>query len=462
VSAQACLRFQGGGKPPHSRDDSGMSRPLLIPAIGAALATGLLVFVALVALPWVRDSSGSAVTDFAIIAAWAILAVAASWCQVTLAWRPRSPARDADDASPAVAGLRRTALLRTALLVGATLANLYWSNLAAGDFWFGHYSRIGIEVSNLRSDSAETRRKAVDRIAETGTSSLVDLIGPLSGRLEDADPEVRARAIAALGHICRRMRMAMAVLQQEGGLRDRWEPSALEAARTALGDPVRGIESESGIARRAWISAAGGMAGFSAIPALGRILGDPASPLDDALASLEAMRDMADPRVLVPLLAGLDDRRVEVRRGSAWAIGVVSAAMVRSDAGAADRNPDFLRAQAMMAERLPRMDPQEACAYLVAFPSIGDVRLTAALVAIARSPALGASCERVEHRPAFGKPEVRVPQQSMADLLLRAMVSIAVGNDDLRRYLETAVSDPALDAGYRAGLKGILDQVRTR
>jgi hypothetical protein len=88
--------------------------------------------------------------------------------------------------------------------------------------------------------------------------------------------------------------------------------------------------------------------------------------------------------------------------------------------------------------------------------------MTAALVAVARSPALGASCERVEHRPAFGKPEVRVPQQSMRDLLVRAMVSIAVGNDDLRRYLETAVSDPALDAGYRAGLKEILDQVRTR
>ena len=424
----------------------------------AILATGALVPFALVALPWVRDVSGSPGLDLAVITGWALTAIGAAWLQVgaALGTGGGTPERPEDATTSPFAVM---ALLRSALVVVALLANLYWSNSMAGDFWFAHYSRIGVNATGLRASVPADRRRAIGRIAEMGEPSLVDAIVRLAVLKDDPDETVRADAIAALGHVARRMRVAVALLQAEGGVNGRWEPRALELAKAALGDPVAGIRSTTGVVRRAWIRAAGAIGATTLVPILGAVVEDPSTPREDVLQAIWALAEVPGTEVLDQLRPALDSEDVDIRTHAAWAVAVAAASVVRGNARAADRDPAFVAAESHLAVVLPRLGPQAACAYLGVFPAIADARLTTALIRIALAPEFNARCERVEQPAWFGRPDVVVADGMLADLVLAAMASIAVGNDELRRFLEAGSASDGFPPATRGRMKRILDQL---
>ncbi|MBM4396991.1 MAG: hypothetical protein FJ087_15050 [Deltaproteobacteria bacterium] len=417
-------------------------------------ATAALLLVSLLALPWVRDRSDSLASDRAIILAWAGLALLAGWLQVAaLPWGGGgNGAEDPRSSSP----FRRTALLRSVLLGVAVLANLAWSDMAAGGFWFGHYSRFGPDDTELRSPSPEVRRAALRRLAEVMQPRLVDAVPRVSAAKADPDPSVRAMAVLALGHVARRMGVAIATLRAEGALADRWEPAALEAARRALGDPSVPIRTLAGEERRAWVRAAGATADPAFAGTLAAVVEDPASPRDDVLEAAGALSDVPHAAALPGLVAALSSSDPDVAVRAAWGIGLVAAGLVRTDAAAADADHRFRAAEETMARVLPSLDAQAACAYLAHFPQVADVRLTGALIALATPATFARECARVERPNPIGRPEVVVKEGPVADRVLDAMRAIVVGNRDLRGFLAAASKDPAWPDGLRERFAALL------
>ena len=434
------------------------SRKKVLSIAAAALATGALLPFARLALPWVRDVSGAPLVDLAIITGWGLTAIAASWLQVAAAVGTGERAGDRSEEASA-SPLGAWALLRSALVVVALLANLYWSNALAGDFWFAHYARIGVNATALRAAAPEDRRRAIARIAEMGDPSLVDAVGRLAALKDDPDEAVRADAVAALGHVARRMRVAVAMLQAEGGVGGRWEPHALEVAKAALGDPVAGIRSTTGLVRRAWLRSAGAIGETTLVPILGAVVEDPKSSREDVLQAIWALAEVPGTEVLDELRPALDSEEAEVRTHAAWAVAVAAASSVRGNARGADHDPAFVAMESHLAAALPRLGLQAACAYLGVFPKIADARLTPALIRIALSPDFTARCVRVERPAWFGRPDVVVADGPLSDLVLAAMTSIAVGNEELRRFLEAAAANEGYPPATRERMKAILQQL---
>ncbi len=437
----------------------------------AVLATGGLLAVGLWALPWVRDESGSLAADFAILSAWTVLALGAAWFQVA-AFVPGGRAaveeavRGGDAASspavaPRVLGLHAKGVLRSLLIAFAVLGNLVWSDLVAGEFWFGHYARSGVQATALRSRDPETRRWAIARIAEAADPALEDQVERLARLLRDEDPGVRADAVAALGHLAWRMRMAVKVLQREGMDRGRFEVRVLRAAEQALGDPARGILATRGLERRAWTYAAGAVGDASVLPVLERLCGseDPA----DVVAAVGALADIASPRSL-PVLADLmANRSAEPGVHAAWATGLVMASVVGKDPAGASRMPEVAVARDLVRERLAGLEPEGVCAFLRWFPEVSDASMTGALVNLARSRTFLLRCRRMERARWFGAPEVVVPEAPVSAAVLRAMASVAVGNEELKRFLDEAVGSPGFPDEVRVRWKELRDAAsRTR
>jgi hypothetical protein len=431
----------------------------------AVAATVALVPFSLWGLRWVRDTSGSLAVDFAVIVSWVVLAMGAGWLQAAAALGPApaaAPARGRDDAGDLVppAPWRWPVVLRSVLIVVATLANLYWSNAAAGDFWFGHYGRYGALATELRSPDPDDRRRAIARFAELASPVLADLVGRVAAMQDDPDPVVRADAIAAMGHVVRRMRLSVALLQAEGGVTDRWEPAALRAARAAAGDPSGGIRTATGDERRAWIMVAGALGEAANLGLLQAIVEDPRSTFQEVVEAIAAIADVPGGDALAALRPALSASDGAVRAYGAWAVAMTAAALVRKGASEAEAVPEFGAVERLLARVLPRIGVQAQCAYLGVFPRIADARMTEALIATAGSPAMRARCERMERKPWFGRPDVVVADGPMSDLVVASMASIAMGNAELRRFLEDAVDNDSLEPGVRAALRGVLDQVR--
>ncbi len=413
--------------------------------IGAAvLTTGGLLAVGLWALPWVREESDSLAADFAILSSWTVLALGAAWFQVAAFVGASAPA-----SAPAVSSLHARRVLRSILIAVALIGNLVWSDLVAGEFWFGHYARSGVQATALRSRDPETRRWAIARIAESPDPALEHQVGRLALLLRDEDPRVRADAVAALGHLAWRMRMALKVLQREGMDRGRFEARVLRAVEQALGDPARGILATRGLERRAWTYAVGAVGDASAIPVLERMFGseDPA----DVVAGVDALADIASPRSLPGLADLMANRPAEPGVHAAWATGLIMAAVVGSDPAGASRVPEYSAARDRVRERLAGLDPEAVCAFLRWFPEVADASLTGALVDVARSRTFLLRCRRMERARWFGAPEVVVPEGPVSAAVLQAMASVAVGNGELKRYLDEAV-----------GSSGLPDEVRVR
>lgn len=418
-------------------------------------STGGLLGLSVLALPWVRDVSGSLTTDFLVIFAWAALAVAAGWFQVSLAMHPGG-ARESTDSS---SGFSRPVLLRSALLVFAVLANLFWSNALAGNFWFDHYARIGTYATALRSQDREDRIWAMGRVAEMAREPVRDLVEPLGALMNDPDDEVRARAVAALAHLARRMRVAVKTLEVDGDSHGRWEHDLLVTVRSLLGDPAVRVREERGMARRAWIFAVGGTGDRSAIPILGSVIDDGRSTPADRVAAIEALVDIMHPATLPVLARALVDGEPDVETYAAWALGLVTRSMVNLDPKEAGRDRGFLEARDLLNRRLAGLGAQSVCAYLGSFPDIGDSGLTPALIALSSSPVFLIPCSRVERVPWFGAPEPVVKAGPVSKSVLDAMASVAVGNDRLREHLEGTMDDPELPEAIRSRMKGILDEL---
>lgn len=433
----------------------------------AVLATGGLLAVGLWALPWVRDESGSLVADFAILSSWTVLALGAAWFQVA-AFVPGGGAAVQEDqaarpgeAAPQPASahvldsLHAKRVLRSVLIGFALLGNLVWSDLVAGEFWFGHYARSGVQATALRSREPETRRWAIARIAETADPAIEHQVGRLVPLMRDEDPRVRADAIAALGHLAWRMRMALKVLQREGMDHGRFEARVLRAAEQALDDPARGILATRGLERQAWTYAVGAVGDASALPVLERLCGseDPV----DVVAGVDALADIASPRSL-PLLADLmATRSAEPGVHAAWATGLIMASVVGRDPAGASRMPEYSVARDVVRDRLAGLDIEAVCAFLRWFPEIADASLTGALVDVARSRTFLLRCRRMERARWYGAPEVIVQEAPVAEAVLRAMASVAVGNGELKRYLDEAVGSEGVPEEVRVRMRELLD-----
>lgn len=441
-----------------SRQPASRGRALVIG--GAILATIGLLAVALWALPWVRDESGSLAADFAILCLWTVLASGAAWFQVAAFLpdrnpRPPEPADFREDRPPVLAGFQATALIRTLLVAAALVGNLVWSDLVAGEFWFGHYARSGVQATALRSREPERRRWAIARIAETADPALEDQVARLVPLLGDDDPQVRADVIAALGHLAWRMRMALKVRQREATDRGRFEARVLRAAEEALGDPARKVLATSGLERRAWTYAVGAVGDASAMSVLERMCGseDP----EDVVAAVDAFADIASPGTL-PVLADLmANRSAEPGVHAAWATGLIMASVVGRDPAGASRMREYVVARDVVRDRLAGLEPEAVCAFLRWFPEVADASLTGALVDVARSRTFLLRCRRMERARWFGAPEVIVPEAPVSAAVLRAMASVAVGNGELKRYLEEAVGSGGFPEEVQVRMRELLD-----
>jgi len=427
-------------------------------ALQVALATGStvgLLALSAFALPWVRDVSGNLALDFLIIFAWAALAVTAGWFQVSLVMQPGR----ATDLPGAASGFSKPVLLRSALVVFSVLANLFWSNALAGNFWFGHYARIGTYATGLRSQDRQDRIWAMGRVAEMAREPVRDLVAPLAALMDDPDDEVRARAVAGLAHLARRMRVAVKTLEVDGDSHGRWEHGLLVEVKSFLGDPAIRVREETGMARRAWIFAVGGTGDRSAIPILGTVIDDGRSTPAYKVAAVEALVDIMHPDTLPALGRALKARETRVETYAAWALGLVTRSMVSLDPKEAGRDRGFLDTRDLLNERLPGLGAQAVCAYLGSFPEIGDSGLTPALMALSSSKVFLLPCTRIERVPWFGAPEPVVKAGTVAEAVLRSMASVALGNDRLKAHLERAVKEGGLPDKVRSRMNGILDEV---
>ena len=235
----------------------------------------------------------------------------------------------------------------------------------------------------------------------------------------------------------------MATLRSEGALAQRWEPDVLAAARRALGDPSGPIARTSGEERRAWIRAVSAIGDPAFIPAIASVIADQASPIEDVIEAVSALADLVHPHAFPPLLMALRRPELQVQVFAAWAGGLVAAYLVKLDPARTDEDPRFQEFEEFLAENLPRMDHQVACAYLSQFQGIGDARLTRGLIALSSPRAMEQRCERVERQNPIGRPDVVVPERAFLDLLIDAMRRVARGNRELLAFLRSAVTDPA-------------------
>lgn len=420
------------------------------------LTTGGLFAMALWALPWVRDESGSLAADFAVLSWWAVLAFGAAWSQVRLLC-PLDQPTTGDEALSVGSALQAKTVLRSFLVIVALIGNLVWSDLVAGEFWFGHYARSGVQATALRSPESETRRWAIARIAESADPAIEQHVRLLAPLRQDEDLEVRADAIAALGHLVWRMRKAVEILQREATDRGRFEPRVLQAAEEALDDPARWVQVTGGTERRAWIYAAGALGDPSAVPVLGR-LSQSEEPAD-AVAAVGALADIASEDAL-PILADLmANHPGEAGVHASWAMGLIMAFVVGKEAAGASQVPEYAAARDVVRARLSRVEPEKVCAFLRWFPEIADASLTGALVEVARSRIFLSRCKRMERPRWFGPPEAIVQEVEVSEMVLRAMASVAVGNPQLHLFLEEAVTTEGLPEAVRARMKEILDEI---
>jgi len=424
----------------------------------AVLTTVALGAIALFALPWVRRSSGSVTADFIVIIGWATVVLAAAWFQVA-AFIPGANADDPVDMDRPLtvrSGFGRPILIRSALLVIAVLCNLFWTNVVAGDFWFGHYSRIGVYATSLRSASAKTRKWAISKIAEMAHEPIRDLVGPLSKLADDPGDEVHAHAVAALGHMAGRMRLSVRKIEADGDGSERWEYDLLRNVYDVLGDPAARVREERGPSRAAWIYTVGRMGDESALPILADVIVDEASPVDIRTAAVVAVGDVMSPDSLPVLGHALEDGEGDVVVFAAWALGRLMHGMVANDVEGAGRDARFKAARETLSRVLPRLDAQPACAYLGFFPGIGDAGMTTALIELSKSPVFLVRCTRVERLAWFGAPEPIVKKGLVADHVLGSWASVALGNHELRRYLDVASKDEGYPAEIRSGMQTIL------
>ncbi len=430
-------------------------RPRALTLTMALLTSGGLLALALWALPWVRDRSGSLLADFAILALWAVLAFGAGWFQVQVVMPGERKSREEDRSG--LAAFQTRTVLRSILVGFALLANLVWSDLLAGEFWFSHYARSGVQATALRSSDPETRRWSIARVAESPDPSVEGHVARLASLTRDEDPEVRADAIAALGHLAWRMRTALRVLQRDGVDHGRFEGRVLKAVLAALGDPSERVEGSVGREQRAWIYAAGALGDPSLVPVLHRVCRS-ADP-EAVVAAVHALADIGSAGTLPVLVEVVSGRRGEPAVHAAWALGLVMAAIVAKDPRDAHRVPEYALARDAVREHLAGLEPEAACAFLKWFPEIADASMTGALVDLARSRTFLHRCRRVERARWFGPPEVVTRETSVWEAALSAMASVAVGNGEMRRFLEQAVADSGLPEEVRTRMKGLLDQV---
>ena len=205
----------------------------------------------------------------------------------------------------------------------------------------------------LRSGSAQSRRKAVERLTATGKSPGLKL---LIARLEDPDPQVRSAAAMALGKINEELSLAARVAAQTD------VSSEAPATATATLKEVHDLRRTQSLlksaraaersVRRAAIAALGQEPGPSVTATLINSLGDPdararqaaaqvlqqqANPahlphfltlladehFEVRLIAIQFLRRIKDPRVVQALVLRLADSDSDVRRAAAAALGMV-------------------------------------------------------------------------------------------------------------------------------------------
>jgi len=415
--------------------------------IGAIVSTAWLAVVALFILPWIRDKSTSVTADFVLILLWVFGALTAGWFQVSLAIKVGAEKESV---------FSTETIVRSLLVVIAIMANLFWSNYAAGDFWFSHYGKVGVYSTALRSSSPETKRWAIKKVAEMVSSTLLIMLPKVGTLIDDEDTEVRADAVACVGHVAFKMRIALR--ESAGGLAG-FEQEALRLAKEILKDTKARLENSKGKEKIAWLYAMGCIADDYAIGVLSKVLKEATDGSEEQTAVLGALIDLAEPRAGVILARAAKNTKGFNQMLATYGAATMMAGMVERFSTAVSSNPDYLAMREAMLDAFPSLEINSLCAFLRSFRLIGDADFTDVLVQRGTEEALASKCERAERKRWFGAPDSIVPEAKFWVLYLDAVSAIAVGNKKVVDHLKKLAMSDGLPQEVRQQASSLLREL---
>jgi HEAT repeat protein len=413
----------------------------LLNLVGAVVSTLWLVAVSVFILPWIRDKSTSVTVDFVLILLWVFGAVLAGWFQVSLA----TEVGTADESV-----FKRQTIVKSLAVVIAIMANLFWSNYAGGDFWFSYYGKVGVYSTALRAHSSETKKWSIEKIAGMTSDTLITMLPKVAVLIDDEDEQVRAHAVACVGHIAFKMRLALKT-RNEGD--EGFEQEALKLARQILrwGD-VR-LQKAKGTERLAWIYALGCLGDDNALGVLARVLDEAKDGSEEQSALIGALNDIATEKSGIMLARLAKRTKGNDQTLATYGVATMMAAMVEKLGKEASLNHDYLGMRDGLLDAFPSLEISSLCAFLKAFRLIADAEFTDVLIQRGTKEALGSMCERVERKRWFGAPDSVVPEAKFWVLYMDALSAIAVGNQKVVDYLKKLTeSDGVLEDVRRQAL----------
>lgn len=433
----------------------------------ALLGTFGLLLVALVLLPYLRSRSGSLTLDFIVITVWALLTLAASWAQgnwllslLTSKWAGHDAGTGAAEAPTLSIVVSRAAILRAAIVLVAIILNFLWSNAVAGDFWFSYYSRVGAYVTALRSDDPQTRSWGLSRLARLRPQDAMMILPEVFALVGHPDTKQGREAIEVLAAMARTARLRLN--HARGSTESSGDTSAAEALLQAIGkkvgDVAARVRDTRGDTRVEWIELLGSLGDRSSVPILEAIM--QRGRAEERTAVLKATSLMPGLELQGLLVAAMKDPRERVRVLAAWVAGMVMAGAVDRLGAGVVTDERYKKLRTAVGELLARGEVQPACAFLQYFSAIGDQHMTGPLVRVARVTGFSGWCKRFTVKRPFAPPEPVVKEAEFGSILLNAMSSIAVGNEQLLDFLASAAHGANLQPRVRQRIEAILKEAR--
>lgn len=419
---------------------------------GAVLATIILGLVSIFGLSWVKYNSTSLIYDLLVIFSWIILILISSWLVMSSLLPTKM---DCKTDSGFRGSFTKHSVFRAIVVIFIVVFNFLWSNYVGGDFWFSYYSKVGPYITAKRSESLETKQWAIKKIANMAHPQLENLVDVLVDLQMSQDETIRIQAIAAMGYLAKRMRISMNLLQKEGNITKRFEYRVLAKIReVASRQPsLRTMGKEE---KKAWMYVFGCLGEEQKVEEIREVVekGD----MDEKIEGVHALAYIGSMSALSALGKALDDKSIEV--DALWAVGIITANMVAIDPKSAERSEEISNVQQKVSSLLAFASFEAKCVYVGLFPKIGDARLTHALLALVDPDLMKERCPRQERKRWFGPPEILGVEEDFFVLVLNAIASIAVSNQEIISFISDKIRDERFDLNVRARMKEILASVR--